>query len=111
MNMSIYCSLAAALLLQGCVTPPPANLSASGGSRAAGVVEFSYEYGIVDPAPSSSIGLDEALTRCKAWGYKGVLPFNKRTSRCNHFNSFLRQCDSGLTTLTYQCTVVSEVAK
>lgn len=110
MKISSSLLIIVALLLLGCAAPVT-PLAASGGSRAAGIVEFSYEYGIVDPAPSTNVGLEDALGRCKAWGYKGVLPFNKKLSRCNHFNTFLGMCDNWFVTYNYQCTIVADSAK
>jgi len=102
-----------AFLLYGCAAPPATPLVASGGSRAAGVVEFSYEYRFIDPEPSRSDGLEEALGRCKAWGYKGVLPLNNaRLSRCSQPSFWSSSsCEWKAVTYHYQCTIVANEPK
>ena len=104
---SLYVPLLA-LLFAGCVAPTT-SLSPSGGSRAAGVVDFSYEYSLLDPEPNVNKGTDEALVRCKAWGYKGVLPFERKTSQCNDRGAY--GCNRWFVTYHYQCTVVADPIK
>ena len=104
-----------ALVFTGCVGVPPkaptapTALSPSGGNRAGGIVEFSYEYLWFDPSPDVNSGTAEALNRCIAWGYKGVLPFDKVTKRCT--NPGKDGCNGWFATYHYQCTVVANPTK
>ena len=89
-------------LLVACATPT--SMSATGGSKADGVVELSYEYGefqqpILDPAQ----GIDVAKKRCGAWGYKNAEAFDGGINTCVIPGGF-GGCSRMRTTISYQCT-------
>jgi len=90
------------LLLVACATPT--SMSATGGSKADGIVEMSYEYGefetpILDPEQ----GMASAVKRCKAWGYKQAEPFDGGIQTCAMPGGFAG-CARMRTTISYQCT-------
>jgi hypothetical protein len=82
----------------------PKTLQATGGSRADGVVELSYEY---DRTEQHHVDWDQAATtarqRCQVWGYAEAVPFGGTKSQC------LSQDGDGVCwrfsiTVPYQCT-------
>jgi hypothetical protein len=92
---------ALAALLAGCTAikvPVPAA-----GSRADGMVDFSYEHG-----PFEVPKVDEAATRvaaagrCRAWGYDDADPFNSM-SKCEVPGGWAG-CSVFRVTMRYQCT-------
>ena len=79
------------------------TLQATGGSRADGVVELSYEYGIFDkPQVQWEQGLVTATERCQAWGYQSAEAFGGATSHCQAYDSY-GSCLRWLVTVKYQC--------
>jgi hypothetical protein len=94
--------LLVAIILTACATAT--QMSATGGSKADGIVELSYEYGefqkpIINPAQ----GLEAAVKRCKAWGYKKADPFDGGLNTCILPGGF-GGCARTRTTISYQCT-------
>ncbi len=76
---------------------------ATGGSRADGVVEFSYSYGgYQSPRPDWVTADRQAVSRCGAWGYTGAQRFGGETRQCS--NSFNGSCNRWIVTVSYQCS-------
>lgn len=78
--------LAAALAMaSGCAPKPVAKLwQASGGSRADATVEVGFLYNPETESPqhNEQQAMQEALARCKAWGYENAEPFGLYKERC-----------------------------
>lgn len=96
-----FLGLFSVLLLTACATPT--TMSATGGSKADGIVEMSYEYGefqqpVIDPEQ----GMVSAVKRCKAWGYKKAEPFDGGVSTCIIPGGF-GGCSRMRQTISYQC--------
>jgi len=89
-------------LLAGCATPT--TMFATGGSKADGIVEMSYEYGeFHEPVIDPKQGLQSAVNRCKAWGYNEAEPFDGGISTCIRPGGF-SGCAKMRQTISYQCT-------
>ena len=74
------------ILLASCTTNVPKELVATGGSKADGVVELSYQYNELEtPIVDKAKGQETAEKRCKAWGYKWT------------------SCGNYIVTIQYQC--------
>ncbi len=77
------------------------NWVATGGSRADGTVELSYELGAFEvPKVDDDQGLKIAIERCRAWGYSGAEEFGGQTKVCNSGGG---SCTQWLVTKKYQC--------
>jgi hypothetical protein len=86
----------------GCATQK--DWSATGGSRADGVVRLSYEKGEFEqPKLSEEQAVKIATQRCKTWGYTGAEAFGGVTRQCNTAGGF-SGCANSLITKEYQCT-------
>lgn len=93
---------AAVLILAGCATPKV--MQATGGSRADGTVDMSYEYGLFQkPVVNMAAAETTATQRCKAWGYTAAEPFGGQLKHCNAYNGY-GNCVDVLVTVKYQCT-------
>jgi len=103
MRLRIVCLVAALVLgVTGCATVK--TLQATGGSRADGVVDLSYEYGMFEqPIVDQNQALLTATGRCQAWGYSGAEPFGGTKSVCQQ-SSGSGGCLRFLVTVAYQCT-------
>jgi len=87
--------------LLGCASVK--TLQATGGSRADGIVEMSYEYGMFEkPDVQWNQGQITAAERCKAWGYGSAELFGGTTSKCQSSNG-QGNCLRYLVTAKYQC--------
>ncbi|HLF18764.1 MAG TPA: YecR family lipoprotein [Candidatus Omnitrophota bacterium] len=77
-------------------------LQPTGGSRADGIIEMSYQYSWLDTVEVDwASALQTAKQRCQAWGYDSAEPFGQATSVCQSGeNSF---CSDNLVTVKYQC--------
>lgn len=76
---------------------------ATGGSRADGVVEFSYSYGGFQvPQPDWPTADSQAVNRCGVWGYTGAERFGGGTQQCT--NVYGGSCNAWIVTVSYQCT-------
>lgn len=100
--LRLFC-LACLPLLSACATPTPMTMTATGGSKADGVVQMSYEYQefqkpVVDPEQ----GKLSATKRCKAWGYRKAEPFDGGISSCIVPGGF-SGCARMRQTISYQC--------
>ncbi|MCE5233824.1 MAG: YecR-like lipofamily protein [Xanthomonadaceae bacterium] len=86
----------------GCTTVK--TLQATGGSRADGVVELSFEYGMFEkPQVQWAQGAATARDRCRAWGYSSAEPFGGTVSTCQAHDGY-GGCVRTLVTAKYQCT-------
>ena len=95
-------ALLAAALLSGCVTTK--DWSATGGSRADGVVRLSYEMGPLEkPQLNEQQAIGLATQRCKTWGYSGAEAFGGVTRQCN-MPGGLSGCGQYMITKEFQCT-------
>lgn len=97
---------AAALVLHGCATPPPI-MEAVGGSRSDGTITMAYEYStlyhITAPAVNAAASRENAIKRCRAWGYNGAEPFGgPGVKKCVAGPAFA--CEKYRVTMEYQCT-------
>jgi len=75
---------------------------ATGGSKADGIIELSYQYGGFE---IQEVKWDKALItaqkRCRAWGYKNAEAFGGTTSQCQAYNQY--GCVRQFVTAKYQC--------
>ncbi|MHA1536063.1 MAG: YecR family lipoprotein [Alphaproteobacteria bacterium] len=97
-------NIAAILLttvLAGCTVvrvPTP-----TGGSRADGTINMSFELGSLQNAKVDWEGARKtAAQRCKVWGYNDAQAFGGSTRRCNFPSG--NGCARWLITRSYQCT-------
>lgn len=90
------------LLTAGCAKKM--NLTPTGGSRADGTVDLSYEYGVYTvPKVQWEAGLKVAKERCAAWGYDSAEKFGGEVKKCNQSDSY-GNCVRWFVTVQYQCT-------
>ena len=103
--MKIFLMVAYSFLLTACavaVTP-----QATGGSRADGVIEFSYTYGALQsPEPDWVTADQTAIQRCAVWGYSGAERFGGEQRQCNDAG-----CNVYLVTASYQCSGQPDAAR
>ncbi|MBV9694833.1 MAG: hypothetical protein JO261_14135 [Alphaproteobacteria bacterium] len=79
-------------------------LQATGGSRADGTVNLSFNYGLFEqPKIDWGAALETARTSCKAWGYSDAQKFGGGLQHCEAMNGY-GQCMAWAVTVTYQCT-------
>jgi hypothetical protein len=91
-----------ATIVASCATQE--TLVPTGGSRADGTVQLSYEYGLFQvPKVDVDQATQAAADRCAAWGYTGAQPFGGQISRCEVFNGY-GNCLRTLVTVSFQCT-------
>jgi len=96
----VWITLAAVACLAGCTVAR--DWTATGGSRADGTVELSYQYGMFQvPRENETQGVDLATLTCSGWGYSGAQPFGGEIKQCGAQNS--SGCISWLVTRKYQC--------
>ncbi|MES2903137.1 MAG: YecR family lipoprotein [Pseudomonadota bacterium] len=100
MNIKIFAT-GIFIALAGCATV--SQMTATGGSRADGVVRLSYELGVFDKARiDESSALRSAQARCKTWGYKDAEAFGGITRQCQAPGG-MYGCQRWLITKEYQC--------
>jgi hypothetical protein len=98
----LVCSLVSIAFLSGCAVQE--QWAATGGSRADGTVQLSYEYGeFQEPEVDDAQGVELAASRCAAWGYTGSDPFGGVIRKCEAFGGY-GNCLSWFVTKNYQCT-------
>ena len=86
--------------LAGCATVT--QMTATGGSRADGIVRLSYETGLLNKVNiDEADALRTAQARCRIWGYKDAEAFGGVTRQCQ--GSGLYGCNRWLVTKEYQC--------
>lgn len=75
----------------------------TGGSRADGTIEMSYEFGEFEtPEVDLQQGAIDAAKRCRAWGYSDAEPFGGTKSQCQRLGG-VSGCARTLVTMQYQC--------
>lgn len=88
-------------ILAGCATV--STMTATGGSRADGVVRLSYEVGMFDKVNiDEAEALRTAQARCQTWGYRDAEAFGGATRQCQSSGTY--GCNMWLVTKEYQCT-------
>lgn len=88
------------LCLCGCASVVTPEMT--GGSRADGTVELSYDYGAdVKPQFDSAKALEVADKSCRAWGYSGAQPMGGQKNECTQ--SSWMGCVFYRATVPYQC--------
>jgi hypothetical protein len=99
--------VASCLVIIGCSTVT--QMTATGGSRADGVVRLSFEVGMFDRiAIDESAALATARRRCGTWGYTDAEPFGGATRQCQAMTGY--GCARWFVTKEYQCTSSSGIA-
>ena len=99
--MKIIFILVSTLFLTSCATQKV--LTATGGSKADGVIELSYEYNWLEkPIVNQTQGQSTAKQRCSAWGYTDAEPFGGSTQQCEQTDMY-GACLRALVTVKYQC--------
>ena len=94
-------TLVAILALAGCATEK--YLVPTGGDRAAGTIELSYEYGLFEsPRLHSAEAIKMAKERCAAWGYTDAQPVGDIKRGCEA-TGMLGYCEKRVATYTFQC--------
>ena len=102
MKLITLCLVVVALSVSGCATIKIPQ--STGGSKADGYVEMSYEYGMFEsPKPQWGQAAVTAGQRCAAWGYKGAVPFGGKTKKCQIYDLTFGSCSRYLVTAKYQC--------
>ena len=102
MKPRVWTLCAIVLFASGCAVQK--DLVPTGGSRADGTVNLSYEYGMFEhPEVNMAQGESAAQQRCAAWGYTGAEPFGGALTKCEAVNGY-GNCVRRLVTVTYQCT-------
>jgi len=95
-------AVATLMFVAGCSTV--SQMSATGGSRADGIVRLSYEQGKFQKADiDEATSLQTAQARCRVWGYKDAEAFGGVTRVCNAPGG-MYGCNQYLVTKEYQCT-------
>lgn len=93
--------IALALVLSGCTVHK--TLVPTGGSRADGTVEMSYEFTEFEvPKVDLRQGEELARQRCAAWGYSDAEPFGGQKNTCQALGG-VGGCARTLVTIQYQC--------
>lgn len=91
------------VLLVGCA-PVAKEMVATGGSKADGVIELSYDYMEMEtPTVNKEQGLKTAEKRCQAWGYKRAEAFGGEKTTCTQSPGLWTTCRKYITTVQYQC--------
>jgi hypothetical protein len=93
-------SILIALSISGCAVPK--DWTATGGSRADGIIKLSYEYALFEvPKLNNTQGVNLASKRCKSWGYEEAEPFGGLITKCINYSS--GGCNRWMVTADYQC--------
>jgi outer membrane lipoprotein SlyB len=105
----VVSALFASLCLSGCATSKYSDWTATGGSRADGVVKLSYETnGFEKPVLNDEQAIGVATDRCKSWGYMGgAKAFDGVFRHC--ISSGLGPCFAWTITRDYQCTIADSI--
>jgi hypothetical protein len=92
---------ATVIAVAGCATV--SQMTATGGSRADGIVRLSYEVGMFDKVQIDEMSsLNTARRRCGTWGYNDAEAFGGVTRQCQSYGSM--GCMRWFVTKEYQCT-------
>lgn len=101
-TQAAFCLGIAALCLGGCATQK--DWLVTGGSRADGTIDLSYESNEFQRAKLSQEQADQLATKkCMAWGYKGAEAFGSQRTDCLSRRGF-GNCGDRRVTVVYQCT-------
>ena len=88
------------LALAGCATV--SQMTATGGSKADGIVRLSYEAGRFDKVRiDEADALRTAQARCRTWGYDDAEAFGGITRQCQAMSMY--GCGRWFVTKEYQC--------
>jgi hypothetical protein len=91
----------AGVALSACATAKV--LVPTGGSRADGTVEMSYEFGLFEvPQVNMDTAVVSARERCAAWGYTDSRPFGGERRQCQASDMY-GGCSRWTVTVTFQC--------
>jgi YecR-like lipoprotein len=102
MKKGVLILVSAAILLAGCSVNK--TLTPTGGSKADGTVDLSYEFGAFEkPVIDYTSAQVNAEQRCKAWGYTNAESFGGEKRQCQAFDGY-GNCARFFVTVTYQCT-------
>lgn len=89
------------LVLTGCAKN--VILTPTGGSKSDGIIEMSYSLGSFEnPIIDEQESLNQAINRCKKWGYNDAEPFGGALRYCS-LPSGLGGCQQQTITYKYQC--------
>lgn len=95
------------LVCAGCAKPVPKYWASAGGSRSDATVMVGYAYNPTTEIPQTNPeqAHEEALKRCRAWGYLEADPFGMVTKRCADmvYGFGGPQCVEMMVTQQYQC--------
>lgn len=92
----------AGTFLMACATNK--ELVPTGGSKADGTVDLSYEFGAFEkPVVNMAAAQIAAVQRCGAWGYTNAEPFGGEKRQCQGYDGY-GNCVRWFVTVTYQCT-------
>jgi hypothetical protein len=90
-------------LLAACAVDTPKTPLPTGGSRADGSVDMSFEVSLFEnPIVDWDAAGLTATGRCKAWGYRSADPFEGTRTECNARDAY-GTCVQAFVTRTYQC--------
>jgi len=93
--------LAAVACLSACAVQK--TMVPTGGSRADGTVEMSYEVGEFEQAKIDlAQAAKDAARRCQAWGYSDAEPFGGQKSQCQQRGGF-GGCARTYVSMQFQC--------
>ena len=87
--------------LAACATV--SQMTPTGGSKADGIVEMSYEYGMFDKVKLDPASAQvQAKQRCQVWGYEDADPFGGVVKQCEAMSGY--GCTRWFATMKFQCT-------
>ncbi|VDH00639.1 MULTISPECIES: YecR family lipoprotein [Eikenella] len=101
--------------LSGCIGAMVAqsrttDWGASGGSRADGFIQLSYDRSPLDKEkPVDSRVKQLAVTRCSVWGYQDAEPFDYVKTSCVEPGHGIFTCDLYRHSVQFQCTKPSNI--
>ena len=97
----LWVSSLSLIFLSGCAAVT--DMAATGGSRADGTVEMSYQYNDFQPVKiDHQKALQSATRRCQSWGYKSAESFDNGLKTCVSPAAF-GGCNAYRVTVQYQC--------
>lgn len=98
----VLCFLAG-FLVAACTVDVDKQLSATGGSKADGIVELSYELGQYQNARIDwGRAQTDAVARCQVWNYSNASKFGGEKRQCQAPSEY--GCLQWFVTVNYQCT-------
>lgn len=101
MTLKALALLLVELSVSGCAVDK--QLAATGGSKADGIVELSFEIGEFQTAKIDWVkAQSDAVQRCAAWGYHNAEKFGGEKRQCQVPSQY--GCAQWFVTVSYQCT-------